>query len=240
LARKGNDDIDVICDDEFSNHFKGLPVRVFSIESLVPEYRNIKEKEKKSFRGGFWKFTSFRFHLISKHMKLNNLENIIHVENDVLVYRKLELDMFHTHDKILLTIDHPNRCIPGFMFIPSHHIMEKCVESFDQTKNDMDNWALCFKRYSEFIDTLPIFVTDKNFDKYNSIFDAAAIGQYLGGVDPRNIPGDTRGFVNETCVVKYNKYAFSSIDGVPHIKIDERNIPINNLHIHSKDLKSFS
>ena len=52
---------------------------------------------------------------------------------------------------------------------------------------------------------------NENFQEFNSIFDAAAIGQYLGGVDPRNSPGDTRGFVNETCVVNYDKYEFTWI-----------------------------
>ena len=32
-----------------------------------------------------------------------------------------------------------------------------------------------------------IYMITKNFKHYNAIFDAAAIGQYLGGIDPRNI-----------------------------------------------------
>ncbi len=42
-----------------------------------------------------------------------------------------------------------------------------------------------------------------NYEEFNAIFDGAAIGQYLGGVDPINCPGDTTGFVNETCVTKW-------------------------------------
>ena len=75
------------------------------------------------------------------------------------------------------------------------------------------------------------------------IFDAAAIGQYLGGVDPRNIEGDTRGFINETCIIKYNKYKFEwiKIDElfIPHIIIDSNKYKICNLHIHCKNLKNF-
>ena len=80
---------------------------------------------------------------------------------------------------------------------------------------------------------------------FNSIFDAAAIGQYLGGVDPRNIPGDTTGFINETCVVNYSYYKFiwkfNLILNIyqPYILIDNIEILINNLHIHSKSLKKF-
>ena len=79
--------------------------------------------------------------------------------------------------------------------------------------------------------------------KFNSIFDTAAIGQYLGGIDPKNESGDTTGFINEDCVVKYDKYKFKWIKNgkyyFPHIIINEKIIPINNLHIHSKNLKNF-
>jgi hypothetical protein len=101
------------------------------------------------------------------------------------------------------------------------------------------------------IQNLPIFVSDSSdpvksfvsngFQKY--IFDAAAIGQYVGGVDPRNIDGDTRGFVNETCVIKYNdegEIGWRSYAGFtrPFIKLygSGVEIPIFNLHIHSKAL----
>ena len=78
---------------------------------------------------------------------------------------------------------------------------------------------------------------------FNSIFDGAAIGQYLGGVDPRNIRKDTVGFVNTTCVIKYNKYEFKWIKkgeySFPHIEINNKLIPINNIHFHCKNLKKF-
>lgn len=84
---------------------------------------------------------------------------------------------------------------------------------------------------------------NKNFPDFNTIFDAAAIGQYLGGVDKNNNPSDTRGFVNETCVIKYDKYLFHWIEKnglfVPHLNIDGKMIQINNLHIHSKELHNF-
>ena len=78
----------------------------------------------------------------------------------------------------------------------------------------MENLAI--ESNENYIEQFPIFpIVDtiinkynKNFNEFNSIFDTAAIGQYLGGVDSRNISGDTRGFVNETCVIKYDVYKF--------------------------------
>jgi hypothetical protein len=105
------------------------------------------------------------------------------------------------------------------------------------------------------IERLPIYtelkennennMVTKNFNKYNIIFDAAAIGQYLSGVDKRNISGDTRGFINETCVIKYNSNNFFWLRDEltllysPYININNKNIPIFNLHIHTKNLKDF-
>jgi hypothetical protein len=82
-----------------------------------------------------------------------------------------------------------------------------------------------------------------NCELFPFIFDGAAIGQYLGGIDPRNQHGDTRGFVNETCVIKYDNYRIwiEEIDGFrkPFIEIEGVKVPIFNLHIHSKNLAGF-
>ena len=65
------------------------------------------------------------------------------------------------------------------------------------------------------------------------------MGQYLGGIDPRNKPGNTVGFVNETCLVKYNMYTFIWKEGKPYIRIEGKDVPIFNLHIHCKNLEKF-
>jgi hypothetical protein len=80
-----------------------------------------------------------------------------------------------------------------------------------------------------------------NFHNTNKIL--LTIGQYLGGVDPRNKSGNTIGFVNETCIINYSKYKFvwKNENGlkIPYIIINENEYPIINLHIHSKNLKNF-
>jgi hypothetical protein len=117
----------------------------------------------------------------------------------------------------------------------------------------MENFCI-IKQKTGLIKNFPIFIVTNNLtneQKYVSensvsfpfIFDAAAIGQYLGGVDPRNAPGDTRGFINETCVIKYNNYNiwFEDVNGIkkPFIQIGDKKVPIFNLHIHSKNLNEF-
>jgi hypothetical protein len=92
------------------------------------------------------------------------------------------------------------------------------------------------------------------------VFDGAAMGQYLGGVDYKNLPnGETdivkynnpsKGFVNETAEIKCRDYKFLKtrilldfLDisiKVNRIQDEGKLYQIANLHIHSKQLYQFS
>jgi hypothetical protein len=81
-----------------------------------------------------------------------------------------------------------------------------------------------------------------NLDKFNSIFDGAAIGQYIGGIDPRNQAGNTVGFINESSLFDVSKFNFefhSDDKGrkIPFLVYKEQKYKINNLHVHCKNLR---
>jgi hypothetical protein len=253
LKNHNNDDVVIITDKKFNNYFDKYQVNIINVEDLILDYNKLICNLNNTFRGGFWKLTSYRFNVIYEYMNKYNVQNIIHIENDVLIYKNANSIRFHNMNKLLLTMDSKNRCIPGIMFIPNHTILKKCLDLFNPSLNDMQNFSNCYYRLSEQIDSLPIFLEDstndvsniitKNFKYYNCIFDAAAIGQYLGGVDPKNKSGDTTGFVNETCVIDYSKYKFiwknENDKKNPYIVVNNNEYPIVNLHIHCKDLKKF-
>ena len=254
LKNHNNNDITVITDKKFNSLFENININIINIEDLIPDYINMSSKINNTYRNGFWELTSYRFKAIYEYMKQYNIINIIHIENDVVIYKNVDTIPFHNINKLLLTMDSENRCIPGLMFIPTANILKKCLDIFNPNLNDMQNFSNCYYNLSDYIDTLPIFIENnennitkmitKNFKYYNCIFDAAAIGQYLGGVDPRNMSGDTKGFVNETCVINYSKYTFiwkkENNKKIPYIIINNIEYPIVNLHIHCKDLKSFT
>ena len=83
----------------------------------------------------------------------------------------------------------------------------------------------------------------RNFDGFWSLFDAAALGQYFGGIDPRN--GSSKpGFVNEDCLFNPVRLMFEwEFDqkgrDVPFACFGQTRYRINNLHVHSKNLKAF-
>lgn len=248
LILLGFENIHVITDKKFfSSLLEYKKVKLVDSSKLDIDNFNKKSKLDKRFRNGFWNNCSKRIFLLYEYIKKKNLKNVIHLENDVLLYNQMN---YNFEEKIYITMDSKNRCIPGIIFIPKYNLLTNLINNYKFNKNDMINISIFYENNKDKVTTFPII--DDSVDKciynicyndFNSIFDGAAIGQYLGGVDPRNKSGDSTGFVNETCEIKYNKYKFSWIKKenyyFPYIEINNKFIPINNLHIHSKKLCDF-
>jgi hypothetical protein len=240
----GNNNITVITEKRYFEYLKNYSINLVDCKELDDLNYNINSRLDKHFRNGFWHLCSLRLFYLYSYMNKFDKKNIIHLENDVMVYENLNSLKFPINN-MYVTYDAPNRVIPGFIFVPNKEIFQPIIDNYNFNLNDMEN--LC--RYD--LEPLPITFSlyetinkyNKNFLNFNCIFDAAAMGQYLGGVDKRNQDGDTRGFINETCVVKYNNFEFFWIkkDNLyrPHIYIYSQYIPIINLHIHSKELNKF-
>ena len=259
LIRLNHSNIYVIINKKFSQHFTKFndAVKLLCIEDLNLDGSVFKYKSNldTQFRGGFWMLTSYRFFIIYEFMKKYNISDVIHLENDVLIYYNCDELVSKVNNQFLyIPFDSNSRNIASIVYIPNHTIFEKILNKYDMNNNDMHNFRN-IQIETGLIQNFPIFktcdITDEtkfvttNFDTFNFIFDAAAIGQYLGGVDPANVAinSDTIGFINETCIIKYNNYLFEWImsDNInkPFIKIYDILYPIFNLHIHSKNLVKF-
>jgi hypothetical protein len=192
-------------------------------------------------------------------MSTTQMTNVIHLENDVPVYYNCNILLDKLEKtKMYIPFDAYNRSIASIIYIPNHIVFGNILDKYDFYKNDMENFVYIKHQLPHLINNFPICIPNvqfsqeqhyvcKNFEKFEYIFDAAAIGQYIGGVDPRNIHGDSTGFVNETCVIKYNNYHIKWVEQEtnnesikrPFMLIDDKMIPIFNLHIHSKNLQKF-
>lgn len=259
LLRLGHTEIYVLTNERLFSEFEPFApfLKLVAVETLDDPFRfNQVSTLDKGFRGGFWFHTSARFFFIHAFMVKYGVKDVIHIENDVLLYYDCDKELAETSllidKKLYIPFDTDERNIASIVYIPDADIFGQILGHYDFAKNDMYNFSEIRKR-TGLIQNLPIFVRDDSdpirsfvtngFQKY--IFDAAAIGQLVGGVDPRNAGGDTRGFVNETCVIKYKdegEIIWKMIDGLnkPFIKIDTREVPIFNLHIHCKDLASYT
>jgi hypothetical protein len=221
----------------------------------------------KSFRDGFWKSATERFFFINDLIEYYNLENVFHFENDVMIYCDLKktLNVCRQNEfQMAATFDNDKRCIPGFVYFKNSEIASK-LNSFMllyENKNDMELIAL-FNNKFNVVAYLPVVPPNykfslishlrsfnlskysKNFNSFASIFDAAAIGQYIGGIDPRNNGNqNTHNFINESALYNVSDFKFIWEEddlgrNVPFAYYKQIKIRINNLHIHSKNLEEF-
>jgi hypothetical protein len=266
LIRLGHTNIYVITNNHLMQEFESLSgmIDLISAESLNDPFDFCRKSTlNREFRNGFWHHTSARLFVLHSFMVKYRVNNVIHIENDVLLYYNCDetlTDALHNKIQVYMPFDTFERNIASIVYIPDGETFGQILSHYDFSKNDMYNFSEIRKKTS-LINTFPIFVSGErdtserafvtnNWSKFGGyIFDAAAMGQYVGGVDPRNIHGDTRGFVNETCIIKYNEegdivWIIDVISGFrkPFLKIKGSNakVPIFNLHVHCKDLSRYT
>ena len=193
-------------------------------------------------------------------------DNLVFFDADVMARRLSPL-----YPGMAATFDADDRCIPSILFINNAAILIQLTEFMAGAtiaappkvqQNDMRLLAAFRQANSrDVIDGLPIVPPDyprelcskigkrpadpqsysRHFDQVRSIFDGAALGQYIYGVEPRSSIGhrDTRGFINETCVFDPSLLDYVFLPGPrgraqPYVKTPRGLWPINNIHVHSK------
>ena len=226
-----------------------------------------------SFSDPFWFYTYERFLYLDDFMQQYDVKDLFHIENDVVIFVDLkELLPIFQHEYrngIAAVFDNDDRCVPGFIYVSDKNAMADLaafmVEHVGLGKIDMDVLGLYKKQHPTKIKNLPIIPSSysasyplesisgdktqnaaaysKNIDKFQSVFDAAAIGQYLGGTDPRNGPSSP-GFINERCLFNPANFNYEVQSGgfgrlIPYLLFLGKKYRINNLHIHSKNLEPF-
>jgi hypothetical protein len=224
--------------------------------------------------GGFWLFASERFFVIESFLAACRLEDIVHMENDVMLYAELDRllpTLRSACPRIGITMDSEHRCIPGFVYVRDLEALSAMnAFLFRQTlrrrQNDMKALAAYMNASAgKGCSALPVLPSryraefplentlgekgtspwyDEAFDAFGGIFDAAALGQYLGGIDTRLAGEPEPGFVNETAVYDPRKLGLCwKKDGKglkrPYGRIGGSEFPIFNLHIHSKRMDGF-
>lgn len=173
------------------------------------------------------------------------------------------------------TFDAPGRCVPGFVYARDAGAVGALTRFVVEVLGRGGRWRNDMALLAGFrvscgrnaLDTLPIVPSGcphlfaarlgpdprraaaafwNRFASFEAVFDAAAVGQYLGGIDPRNSAGaETAGFINETCVFDPSRYRYrwrSDERGrrVPTMADAGGEYRLVNLHVHSKALERFA
>jgi hypothetical protein len=267
------------------NHVNNLIVCVpLSILKLPIEYTNLIDnlpEQIKTFRDSFWVYTIARFFYLQSFMKLFHINSAFHIENDIMIYENLNvLENCLNSDKLYMVKDSeaPPRVIASIMYLNKIELQKVLDYIIEQLKlnpnlNDMQllgSYGLS-RPYDEInVEYFPFDyngLSRPNDNLKDMIFDGAAIGQFLGGIDPRNIQGynslnenerqlvnvnnPSKGFINETCTFKANEVKIFQRS----LSVNDYIVPLNlyfttnnslavkqivNTHIHSKQLYQFS
>lgn len=211
------------------------------------------------FANDFFQYAYDRLDYVYGWMKQYGYREVFHIETDVMLYTpvpelKSLVQEMGLHHQLVAVQDARSRALASILYVPSVKVFEGFFEfcqTFTQAMDGPIHEMLLLGSYPG-LETFPNTLTDKNI-KYG-YWDGAALGQYLGGVDPRNITGytgspyknPTIGFINETSDFKPNTASLHLIQekrmsGPSFNKIFlNKQIPVHSLHIHSKDLTRFS
>jgi len=253
LALRQDLDIDLLLSDVLHKYVKHK-VNIQKLEDYCDDlYLKFSNKSFDSnFRDGFWNRTSSRFFILSNYAKSKNLKSFFHIENDVALFSNLvecKNILENSHKDSALVMDSPNRCIPSIMWFKNNSILNNIAQHIFENDdlNDMQSLSKFFNNNKDIILNLPIIpISDKNsnidygnlIEEFKYIFDGAAIGQYLFGIDCIEDPNkNTRGFINETTIFNSSQFNYFFKNKKPYILFDNKKIPIINLHMHCKNLK---
>lgn len=224
------------------------------------------------FRKGYWKHVKERFFYIEELIQRDKLEHVISMEYDVLLYIDLNtlLEKLKTsHQTLRFVRDNDERGHPGFMYIPSVESIYKfnmfIISIIRTSLEDMQALATYADRNPGNVHYLPV-ITDKiNYSIQNRkskcghiskdpyylsedsesvgiLFDSLVVGQWVGGIDSRNMGGrKISQYENESALYSIKEMKFewkkSPLNFLWQPMLD--GIPLATIHVHSKSLQSF-
>jgi hypothetical protein len=267
-------DIYLISDKDNFLKVTNKDVKLIDYEKLNKSPEHIQFIENHGLSSGFWQFASERFFYIQNFILDTKLKNIIHLESDIMVFCNLKeqfnkFSQLAKNENIIgATFDSDNRCIPGIVFIKGS--MTNLLNTFNielkNKLNDMQAISQFRKNYPGNCLSLPIITPEYHYEyglrnlqneipedpaiyfeysnHFDAIFDAASLGQFLGGIDPIHLNNGS-GFINETCIfdpslLSINWELNDNNFYLPYIKYKNKKYKINNLHIHCKRLNDFT
>jgi hypothetical protein len=218
-----------------------------------------------SFRNGFWRFSLERLFAIAYLHEKRPDKSLLHIESDVLLLQGFPLENFTSVEKIAWMSVDSKKDIASLMFFPdvaaSQIFLDDLVAFVTNAQSPTDMTALNHLRLENpnkycLLPTwnreLPKLHSNLNTESLTEsvfgagIFDAAGIGMWLTGFDPRTSYGfvnyfATKDLRNAEFFVDPSAYTLEfSEDGTLFYRNGPSYIQVYNLHIHSKSMRLFS
>jgi hypothetical protein len=262
-------DVHLIGNSATQNQIKNKAVTFTAIEEFY-DCTNFKKVEKnsllsKSFRDGFWLKTLERFFVLEQFMTYSGDETIFHAELDQLLFR---------NDKLLENLNRlskpgayfpfveAGKAVASLFYCNSHSALKSLVDfaangqRFTNEMSLLAKWALENPEITSALPTFSSAVIKQSSDEHlgvseipveaiGGIVDAADLGWWLAGNDPRNVsllqlpktkfvePGVRGSFLRQQ--LSQTSFRYSELDGAVFLKCaNQSELQVYNFHIHSK------
>lgn len=218
-----------------------------------------------SFRNGFWRYSLERLFAIADLHARRPDKSLLYIESDVLLLSDFPLQNFTRLNKVMWMSVDSEKDIASLIYFPnmtrSQEFLDDLVELVTSIESPTDMITLNNLRLQKpgkysllptWNRNLPELHVRLNTDEAvesifrRGVFDAAGIGMWLAGIDPRNHYGFTKYFATEDLrnarlFVDPSAYTLEfTQDGKLFYKTGGANIQVYNLHIHSKSTSIFS
>ena len=231
-------------------------INVVNINDLNVNFNNLNYY--KDHSDPLWRTAFERFFYINEFIVKNNINNVIHFDNDVMVY----YDIYKLQDKlrknisdIALTPHKETELVCGFMFIKESNSLKllcdelyklailgerKLEEKLNTMPHEMRLLGYIQQNTNNYITSLPVSPYGPGSNLYsifNGVFDPSTYGQYFGNdgiIKEQDINRLADRFIGKKVNPKFDNTP------VLYLNENESHIPIFNLHIHNKDLLKFS
>lgn len=260
--------IRIITDEKHYKKLKKINIQFNSLESFyVPDsFNEISHKISmpSKFRDGFWLRTLERFFVLEQFMTKFNCTRIFHAELDQLLFNcsKLLSNLDNSGFKgIALPFHSPEKAIASVFYCNDVNDLRSLVtsiENFENFENEMSyiaKWAYSNPEKIKILPTLG-FLSNEFTDiekpilnffskkELEGVCDAAQLGQWVGGEDPRNVPisqkpknkfNDTDSNFNLKTVDLIKLKLDLQVNGDLIAEFDnQQKVKVYNLHLHSK------
>ena len=197
------------------------------------------------FRQGFWRYSVERFIALSQFHAENPSDLLIHLESDVIALANFPFEQLSKISNLAWTKFNKERDVASIVVLPnakeSKWLSTEVLKLMKTSPNmtDMTSLSHISANHPTRVQKLP---TNPGEDSEMSqlfkggIFDAAPIGMWLTGRDPRNHFGFIPRFLRlpeSEIDLTHARFDFTANGGL-RMKLDHVNVEVYNLHIHSK------
>jgi hypothetical protein len=208
-----------------------------------------------------WRTSFDRFFYIDAFIRERKIEDVVHFDNDVLIYydvNEILTTLRKNVTKVGLTKHKVNEFVCGFMYIKHYNnllpICDKLLElgkidiselerMLGSMPHEMRLLGYIDEKHTNLLTSLPGLPEPLQQNGYGIVFDPSTYGQFLGGSGNAPAytihPSNTERLIDRYIVDGTIRPVYNSEESKPYIFIDNRKIPIFNLHIHSKHLSNF-